>query len=143
MQKHHGRVLFLDFWASWCEPCKESIPLIQRYAAAHPEVDVVSRSTPASRRDPVRAYVQAHPMKTVALDPDLVAAHAFGVVDFPTLVAIDPTGNVRAKWVGYNADIAAVMDEAVKRLSPKPAARHARGTGRGGRAATTDAGDRG
>jgi peptide/nickel transport system substrate-binding protein len=125
---HRSRVLFLDFWASWCEPCKLSIPLIQRYAASHPEVDVVSIDVgepPAA----VRAYVDRHPMHAVALDPDLVAAHAFGVDNFPTLVAIDLAGNVRAKWVGYDPAIGLVMDDAARQfgakrpsLGPQPAA---------------------
>lgn len=125
---HRRRVLFLDFWASWCEPCKLSIPLIQRYAASHPEVDVVSIDVgepPAA----VRAYVDRHPMHAVALDPDLVAAHAFGVDNFPTLVAIDLAGNVRAKWVGYDPAIGLVMDDAERQfgakrpsLGPQPAA---------------------
>ncbi len=115
---HRGRMLFLDFWASWCEPCKMSIPLIQRYAADHPEVDVVSIDVgePASL---VREYVHGHPMKAVALDPDLVAAHAFGIVNFPTLVAIDAAGRVRAKWVGFNPAIGLVMRDAEERFRPK------------------------
>ncbi len=118
---HRGRVLFLDFWASWCEPCKMSIPLIQRYARAHPEVDVVSIDAgepPAA----VRAYVAHHAMRSVALDPDLIAAHAFGIDNYPTLVAIDPAGNVRAQWVGFNPAIGIVMEEAEERYRAKAAA---------------------
>jgi peptide/nickel transport system substrate-binding protein len=126
---HRGRVLFLDFWASWCEPCTRSIPLIQHYAASHPEVDVVSIDVgePASV---VRAFTVHHPMRSVALDPDAVAAHAFGVDNYPTLVAIDPDGNVRATWVGFNPEIGLVMHDAEQRfgaarvssLGPGPAA---------------------
>ncbi|MGH7716058.1 MAG: TlpA family protein disulfide reductase, partial [Vulcanimicrobiaceae bacterium] len=37
LTKARGQVVFLDFWASWCEPCKLSIPLIERYKSAHPK----------------------------------------------------------------------------------------------------------
>jgi peptide/nickel transport system substrate-binding protein len=111
VRAHQGKLVFLDFWASWCEPCKLSIPLIQRYAAEHPDAQIVSVDVGESPAV-VRAFVAHHPMQQVALDPDLVAAHAFGVDNFPTLVAIDPAGNVRAKWVGFNPAIGLVLDRA-------------------------------
>ena len=116
-----GRVVFLDFWASWCEPCKQSIPLIQTYAKAHPEVDVVSVDVGESPAL-VREFVRTHPMADVALDPDETVAHAFGIVNFPTMVAVDPAGNQRAKWVGFNPDIGAVMQAAAERMRAKQAA---------------------
>src|SRR6202042_3245437 len=88
IDRQHGRLTYLDFWATWCEPCQQSIPLIQHFARLHPEVDVVSVDVgePASM---VRAFVRTHPMERVALDPDQTAARAFGVADFPTMVLID------------------------------------------------------
>jgi len=118
---HRGTMVFLDFWASWCEPCTRTIPLVQRFAREHPEVDVVSVDAgepPAV----VRAYVARHAMRTVALDPDLVAAHAFGVDNYPTLVAIDPSGTIRGEWVGYDPAIGLRMYEAVQRFRPAAAA---------------------
>lgn len=120
-----GRVVFLDFWASWCEPCKLSIPLVQQYARAHPEVDVVSIDV-GENAGVVRAFARAHPMGRIALDPDEIAAHAFGVASFPTMIVIDPQGNQRAKWVGFNPAIGLAMDAAVKRYrapqsGPRPA----------------------
>jgi peptide/nickel transport system substrate-binding protein len=112
---HPARVTFLDFWATWCEPCKQSIPLIQRFARLHPEVDVVSIDV-GEPAGVVAAFARAHPMRRVALDPDQTAADAFGVVNFPTMVVIDPQGNQRAKWVGFNPEIETAMAAAEDRF---------------------------
>lgn len=118
VERERGRLTFLDFWATWCEPCQQSIPLIQQFARQHPEVDVVSIDVgePAAL---VRGFVRTHPMERVALDPDQTAAHAFGVADFPTMIVIDPHGNQRAKWLGYNPQIEAQMAAAEARYLPK------------------------
>ncbi|HEY5349095.1 MAG TPA: ABC transporter substrate-binding protein, partial [Candidatus Lustribacter sp.] len=118
IDRQRGRLTYLDFWATWCAPCRQSIPLIQRFARSHPEVDVVSIDVgepPAV----VDAFVRKHPMERVALDPDQTAAHAFGVADFPTMVVIDRQGNQRAKWVGFNPEIEAQMAAAEARFVPK------------------------
>lgn len=113
-----GRVLFLDFFATWCEPCQESIPLVQHYARSHPGVAVVSVDVgePVAM---VRRFVRKHPMERVALDPDEIVAHAFGVTDFPTMVVIDPSGLQRAKWVGLNPEIEPAMEAAARRYGAK------------------------
>ena len=121
VRAHRGNVLFLDFWASWCAPCAMSTPLVQRFAREHPEVDVISVDA-GEPPGVVRAYVARHAMKAVALDPDLIAAHAFGIDNYPTVVAIDPAGNVRAKWVGFDPAIGLVMEDAAQRFRSRAAA---------------------
>jgi peptide/nickel transport system substrate-binding protein len=117
---HPARVTFLDFWATWCEPCQQSIPLIQRFARLHPEVDVVSIDV-GEPAGVVGGFVRTHPMKRVALDPDQTAADAFGVANFPTMVVIDPQGNQRAKWVGFNPEIESAMAAAEDRYGRRAA----------------------
>jgi len=118
---HRDGMVFLDFWASWCGPCTRTIPLVQRFAREHPEVAVVSVDA-GERADVVRAYVAHHPMRSVALDPDLIAAHAFGIDNFPTLVAIDASGTIRGEWVGYDPAIGLRMYEAEQRYEAPHAA---------------------
>ena len=112
-----GRLTYLDFWATWCEPCRQSIPLIQRFARLHPEVDVVSVDVgePAAL---VAGFVRTHPMERVALDPDQIAGRAFGVANYPTMVVIDPQGTQRAKWLGFNPQIESQMASVEARLLP-------------------------
>jgi peptide/nickel transport system substrate-binding protein len=117
VDRQKGRLTYLDFWATWCEPCQQSIPLIQRFARAHPEVDVISVNV-GEPKGLVDSFVRKHPMERVALDPDTTAAHAFGVVDMPTMVVIDAQGNQRAKWIGYNPEIESQMAGAEARFLP-------------------------
>ena len=123
LAQRRGRLVFLDFWATWCGPCKDSIPLVQRFRRGHPGVDVVSVDVgepPAF----VRTYAAKLKMAEVVLDPDETVAHAFGVSGYPTLVAIDPAGRVRARWIGFDPDIEREMADAVAKYgAPRRTAR--------------------
>jgi peptide/nickel transport system substrate-binding protein len=117
VDRQKGRLTYLDFWATWCEPCQQSIPLIRRFARSHPEVDVISIDV-GETAGQVAAFVKRHPMEKIALDPDETAAHAFGVADFPTMVVLDPHGNQRAKWLGFNPEIERAMAGAEAQFQP-------------------------
>jgi cytochrome c biogenesis protein CcmG/thiol:disulfide interchange protein DsbE len=112
LARRRGRLVFLDFWATWCAPCKDSIPLVQRFRRGHPGVDVISVDVGESAFF-VRTYATKLKMGGVVLDPDEIVAHAFGVSGYPTLVAVDGTGRVRARWVGFDPDIEREMADAV------------------------------
>ncbi|HEY0383994.1 MAG TPA: TlpA disulfide reductase family protein [Candidatus Elarobacter sp.] len=114
LERRRGRLVFLEFWTTWCGPCKDAIPLVQRFHRRHPEIDVVSVDV----GEPVwlvRQYAAKLKMDHVVLDPDMTVAHAFGVTGYPTLVAIDAAGRVRASWSGFNPDIESEMSDAVKK----------------------------
>jgi thiol-disulfide isomerase/thioredoxin len=101
LTRERGRVVFLDFWASWCEPCKISLPLVERFARAHPEVDVVPVDV-GEPREVVAAFARAHDVRNVALDPQTLSQGFFQIEGFPTMVVIDPQGRIRATWSGLN-----------------------------------------
>lgn len=99
--KARGQVVFLDFWASWCEPCKMSIPLIEQYKAAHPDALVYSVDA-GEAENVAERYARSAKMRRVAFDPNMKAADAFGVAVFPTMIVIGRDGKEHAKWIGYN-----------------------------------------
>ncbi len=111
--RHRGSVLFLDFYASWCEPCKLSLPLVERWSRAHPAALVVPIDVGESR-SAVAAFAARYNLRDVALDPKSSASALFGVDGLPTIVVIDPTGFVRAKWEGLNPAIALAMSNALQ-----------------------------
>jgi thiol-disulfide isomerase/thioredoxin len=110
-----GRVLFLDFFASWCEPCKIEMPIVEAYARAHPEVSVVPVDVgePASV---VARFAKKHNLHDVALDPTSLSQGFFQIQGFPTIVVVDPDGKIRATWSGLNPAITLAMSNAEKAL---------------------------
>jgi thiol-disulfide isomerase/thioredoxin len=107
----HGHVVFLDFWASWCAPCKLSIPLIEKYKAAHPDALVFSIDS-GEAQSVAERYARGAKMRRVAFDPDMKVTDAFGVQVFPTMIVIGSDGKEHAKWVGYNPLIQQDMSRA-------------------------------
>ncbi len=115
LEAHRGRVVFLDFFASWCEPCKISLPMVEHFARSHPDVDVIPIDVgePSSIAAPFAA--QYH-LRSVALDQNKLAYNWFGVNGFPTMIVIDPKGFIRATWPGLNPAIQLNMANAASEL---------------------------
>ena len=125
---YRGRVVFLDFYASWCEPCKLSLPIVERFARTHPGADVIPIDVGEPQPIAV-AFAQQFHLRGVALDPNRLAANWFNVDGFPTMVVIDPAGNIRATWPGLNPAIGLNMANAFSQLRLQNRVLH---VGRGG-----------
>lgn len=105
----------MDFFASWCEPCRLSLPLVESYARSHPAVDVVAIDVGEPRNVAANFARRMH-LSNVVIDPQGLSQGYFGIQGFPTTVVIDPTGNVRATWTGFNPAIALAMSHAQSAL---------------------------
>ena len=113
-----GRLLFLDFFASWCEPCKIELPMVQRWAARHPGAVVV----PVDVEEPrplAAAFARRYGLTNVALDVRGDARGIFAVAGFPTVVVVDPAGRIRASWEGLNPAIGLALSNAEAVLTDK------------------------
>jgi cytochrome c biogenesis protein CcmG/thiol:disulfide interchange protein DsbE len=97
-----GKTVVLDFFASWCGPCRQQAPIVDRLARrlSGPELAVYGVNTSDEFAD-ARHYMDAHrPSYPVLFDGDAQAANAFGVSGLPTLLVIDKQGIVRAVEMG-------------------------------------------
>jgi cytochrome c biogenesis protein CcmG, thiol:disulfide interchange protein DsbE len=90
----------IDFWASWCAGCQESIPALDALYRdeRHDGVLVIGVSVDQSRSDAEKLVERLHASFPVIFDPDMQIAGSYGVAQVPITFVVDERGTVR--WVG-------------------------------------------
>jgi thiol-disulfide isomerase/thioredoxin len=101
-----GRVVCLDFWASWCASCRTALPALdaiaRRHQAAGLEVVAVDIDAEPAAGDRFLAERLTAPAMTVLRDPEGRVLRDFDARAMPALYLIDHRGTVRAVEVGYD-----------------------------------------
>ena len=119
-----GHVVVLDVWATYCAPCREAFPRLDRLAHDHPEVVVIGLSVDEADAE-VQRFLRGVPVGfTIARDPTLtISRPPMQVVRLPTLIVVDRVGRVRlrradATAADYDALPGLVAQLAAERYSP-------------------------
>lgn len=103
LSEHRGEVLFINFWASWCGPCRQEMPLLeelhQRYESAGFKVIGITIDEDTSEADALLAKIPVS--FPVLYDPKSDISRLFDVDAMPTSVVIDRNGNMRYLHRGY------------------------------------------
>ena len=97
-----GRAVLLNFWASWCEPCRAEMPALQRLAERHGPAKLLVLAINFKEK-PARAlqFVKSNGLTLpVPLDIDGQLAQRWGVKVFPTTLTIDSRGQPRHRVQG-------------------------------------------
>jgi peroxiredoxin len=99
---HRGQVVLINFWATWCPPCLEEMPALERLWQQHKDsgfvlVAVSLDADPA----PVAPFLAAHRLTfPVALDSKFEVANLYGVRALPATFVVDRLGNLAALALG-------------------------------------------
>ncbi|MCP5287291.1 MAG: TlpA family protein disulfide reductase [Burkholderiaceae bacterium] len=118
LAEQRGQVVLVNFWASWCAPCKVEMPHLNRLADKYRDIGVVMLAVNVDD-DPKKAAAEARKLGInfpVLLDTAKTASKAYQLQAMPTTVLVDRDGKVRHVHQGYRAGYEQTYDEQLRAL---------------------------
>jgi thiol-disulfide isomerase/thioredoxin len=101
LEQFKGKIVLLDFWATWCGPCRASMPEIEKLQLEHPNDFTLLTVNVAEPSDSVIPYVRSQNIRSrVLLDIDGTVASAYGASSIPMQAIIDKQGVLRHTQFG-------------------------------------------
>jgi thiol-disulfide isomerase/thioredoxin len=116
LSQFKGNVVLLDFWASWCIPCRKSVPFLDQLQEKHEARGLkVVAVTLETDDDAVAGFISANPSRfLVGRDPTGRAGELFEVAAMPTAVLLDRAGRVLARFEGGGDSVHQRIEQAVE-----------------------------
>ena len=103
LSDYHGKVVLLNFFATWCPPCREELPSVQKLSKQLAGKKFAVVAVAIDRDDPggIASFVKNNKYTfTVLTDSDNSVANKYGVSAVPTVLLIDRKGNIANRIVG-------------------------------------------
>ncbi|MEO6298229.1 MAG: TlpA disulfide reductase family protein [Paracoccaceae bacterium] len=102
LTEYRGKWMVVNFWATWCVPCRTEMPALDRLQAALPDVAVVAVAVGPNPVPAIKRFVDEAGVKSVVLlrDPESGLAHQIGVMGLPVTLIVSPDGTEVARLIG-------------------------------------------
>lgn len=118
LSEYRGEVVLINFWASWCGPCRQEMPILSelhdKYRALGFTVLGINVEADSGK---ARKLLQELPVSfPVVFDADSVVSRQYDVVAMPSTVLVDRDGNIRFLHKGYKAGLEAVYQQQIRDL---------------------------
>ena len=102
-----GKVVYINFWATWCHPCRKELPELNRLAKKYENSDfIILAINIDKRRSFVDEFLRKYNLPTakklhILLDPSAIAVSAYNARAMPTSFIVDKTGIIRYVHLGF------------------------------------------
>ena len=113
-----GKTVYIDFWASWCGPCRQSLPLYEVMNESLPQdkFRLVAINLDENRDDALR-FLEQHPVSyIVAFDPEGVSASSWGIKAMPSSFLVNPRGEIVKEWIGFHPSHIEEIEDEIRSL---------------------------
>jgi thiol-disulfide isomerase/thioredoxin len=117
LDQYRGKMVLIDFWATWCGPCRMSMPLLAKVADENPNDLVLLAVNLEEPPETVRGFIANQKVKgTILLDHEGSAGRLYHADSIPLQVLIDQEGVVRLVQVGFNPVFDDMLRNQIKKL---------------------------
>jgi thiol-disulfide isomerase/thioredoxin len=116
LAKLQGKVVYVDFWASWCGPCRQSFPWMNDMQAKYggKGLQIVGVNVDA-KSDDARQFLTATPARfAIAFDPQGATPRSYGIKGMPSSVLIGPDGKVLLEHSGFRDSDRAELESKIQ-----------------------------
>ncbi len=116
LSKATGSVIYVDFWASWCGPCKQSFPWMNAMQDKYRSqgLQIIGVNVDAKSEDAKKFLAQNPAHFTVAFDPKGATPRQYGVKGMPTSFLLDRDGKIIFQHSGFNAAAGETLEKEIK-----------------------------
>jgi thiol-disulfide isomerase/thioredoxin len=121
LNKMKGKVVYLDFWASWCTPCRKSFPWMNELHKKYKDqgLEVIAVNLDKSR-EPIDQFLAKTPADfTIAYDPSGTVASTYKVSGMPSTYVIDKNGQLQVSHIGFREKDRDELEGVIKELLAK------------------------
>lgn len=96
-----GKVVFVNFWATWCPPCRAEIPDLEKLSELmrHVPFEILAVSSDQSWGDVQSFFGEQKSRMLIGLDPEQASAARYGTEKLPETYVVDRNGNLRLRFV--------------------------------------------
>lgn len=118
LSEHRGQVVLLDFWATWCAPCRVSIPHLVEMQNKYRKdgLAIIGMNMDHDGED-LAAFLRQNTLNyAIVKVTDEVRAAYGGVTSIPVAYAVDRRGMIRKRFLGYDNRIAKDMEQTIQTL---------------------------
>ena len=118
LSKYRGKVVYLDFWASWCDPCKRSFPWMNELQQQYGKdgFEIIAINLDESRKD-AEAFLEQIPANfNIAFDKTGKSADVYKLKAMPSSFLIDRKGNLIHRSLGYRAEEKKIIEKKIQQL---------------------------
>ena len=118
LEDHRGEVVMLNFWASWCGPCRQEMPLMDELYSQYKDLGftILAVNVDGNRDEALRFLDKVPVNYPILYDPESSVSELYEVQAMPTTVMIDRNGNARYLHYGYQPGYEDEYEQQIREL---------------------------
>ncbi len=104
LEKYKGKVIYLDFWASWCGPCKKSFPWLNKLKKENPEIKIIGVNLDKKKKDAEKFLKETPADFDIVYNPSATLAEKYKVKGMPYTIIFGKDGKEKFKHIGFSVE---------------------------------------